>query len=142
MRTFNTTIGKVAIITDTHFGARADSPVFHDYFTRFYEDLFFPFIIKEKIKVVLHLGDFTDRRKYINFVTLNRVRNYFVKRIQELGLTMICTVGNHDTYYKNTNGVNSLQELFVDNPNIDRKSTRLNSSHLGISYAVFCLKKK
>src|SRR5205814_3113457 len=27
-------------------------------------------------------------------------------------------------------------------PLIDRKSTRLNSSHLGISYAVFCLKKK
>src|SRR5258705_8855060 len=27
-------------------------------------------------------------------------------------------------------------------PNQDRKSTRLNSSHLGISYAVFCLKKK
>src|SRR5258705_5133873 len=27
-------------------------------------------------------------------------------------------------------------------PYIDRKSTRLNSSHLGISYAVFCLKKK
>src|SRR5437899_6748054 len=28
------------------------------------------------------------------------------------------------------------------NFNVDRKSTRLNSSHLGISYAVFCLKKK
>src|SRR5205807_6092130 len=27
-------------------------------------------------------------------------------------------------------------------PNIDRKSTRLNSSHLVLSYAVFCLKKK
>src|SRR5436853_2164946 len=27
-------------------------------------------------------------------------------------------------------------------PRADRKSTRLNSSHLGISYAVFCLKKK
>src|SRR5205814_7813577 len=27
-------------------------------------------------------------------------------------------------------------------PHVDRKSTRLNSSHLGISYAVFCLKKK
>src|SRR5262245_56246145 len=26
-------------------------------------------------------------------------------------------------------------------PSLDRKSTRLNSSHLGISYAVFCLKK-
>src|SRR5262245_65978764 len=29
-----------------------------------------------------------------------------------------------------------------DRPLSDRKSTRLNSSHLGISYAVFCLKKK
>src|SRR3712207_8427742 len=28
------------------------------------------------------------------------------------------------------------------NPTIDRKSTRLNSSHANISYAVFCLKKK
>src|SRR5215475_14863048 len=27
-------------------------------------------------------------------------------------------------------------------PDIDRKSTRLNSSHVKISYAVFCLKKK
>src|SRR5205814_8983788 len=33
--------------------------------------------------------------------------------------------------------------LDVDHqPATDRKSTRLNSSHLGISYAVFCLKKK
>src|SRR5258705_1303669 len=29
-----------------------------------------------------------------------------------------------------------------DAPNIDRKSTRLNSSHLGISYAVFCLRSE
>src|SRR5205814_9846415 len=29
-----------------------------------------------------------------------------------------------------------------EKPQPDRKSTRLNSSHLGISYAVFCLKKK
>src|SRR5258705_9420251 len=35
--------------------------------------------------------------------------------------------------------------LFISDPNqspLDRKSTRLNSSHLGISYAVFCFKKK
>src|SRR5258705_7198334 len=34
--------------------------------------------------------------------------------------------------------VGALQPAFYQ----DRKSTRLNSSHLGISYAVFCLKKK
>src|SRR5437899_6445106 len=42
--------------------------------------------------------------------------------------------------------INKLREALgdsADNPRfIDRKSTRLNSSHLGISYAVFCLKKK
>src|SRR5207244_10302986 len=32
--------------------------------------------------------------------------------------------------------------LPLDVPNLDRKSTRLNSSHQIISYAVFCLKKK
>src|SRR5947199_8065965 len=32
--------------------------------------------------------------------------------------------------------------LLVAKEDRDRKSTRLNSSHLGISYAVFCLKKK
>src|SRR5438045_5534821 len=32
--------------------------------------------------------------------------------------------------------------MFFAFANPDRKSTRLNSSHLGISYAVFCLKKK
>src|SRR2546430_5369571 len=33
-------------------------------------------------------------------------------------------------------------ELGERNPHLDRKSTRLNSSHSQISYAVFCLKKK
>src|SRR2546427_1559188 len=35
-----------------------------------------------------------------------------------------------------------LQYDVVDGPPLDRKSTRLNSSHSQISYAVFCLKKK
>src|SRR5437773_4149905 len=32
--------------------------------------------------------------------------------------------------------------LWLTTPALDRKSTRLNSSHITISYAVFCLKKK
>src|SRR5438045_7289481 len=36
----------------------------------------------------------------------------------------------------------SLTGAFTRSRWLDRKSTRLNSSHLGISYAVFCLKKK
>src|SRR3712207_8324915 len=35
-----------------------------------------------------------------------------------------------------------VKPVFIGKPNADRKSTRLNSSHANISYAVFCLKKK
>src|SRR5690554_7274435 len=36
----------------------------------------------------------------------------------------------------------STYDRFTERPTRDRKSTRLNSSHVRISYAVFCLKKK
>src|SRR5258705_1856442 len=39
-------------------------------------------------------------------------------------------------------GAEGVASLEVAMRCLDRKSTRLNSSHLGISYAVFCLKKK
>src|SRR3712207_7429049 len=38
--------------------------------------------------------------------------------------------------------VEAADRLVHDDPGADRKSTRLNSSHANISYAVFCLKKK
>ena len=43
---------KVAIITDQHFGARKNSKLFHDYFLKFYEDVFFPTLEKEGIDTV------------------------------------------------------------------------------------------
>src|SRR3712207_6984096 len=41
-----------------------------------------------------------------------------------------------------TRGLRRLLDLFATEAILDRKSTRLNSSHANISYAVFCLKKK
>src|SRR5258707_2692273 len=41
-----------------------------------------------------------------------------------------------------TEALDALREFLTINPGTDRKSTRLNSSHANISYAVFCLKKK
>ena len=48
---------KVAILTDSHWGARKGSKLFHDYFEMFYNDIFFPTLEKEGITTVLHLGD-------------------------------------------------------------------------------------
>src|SRR5437899_9324572 len=41
-----------------------------------------------------------------------------------------------------TPSIKQTMTVILESPTKDRKSTRLNSSHLGISYAVFCLKKK
>src|SRR5262245_64534553 len=43
---------------------------------------------------------------------------------------------------KQTEALAEVPDLHDGSARVDRKSTRLNSSHLGISYAVFCLKKK
>jgi DNA repair exonuclease SbcCD nuclease subunit len=114
MKTFNTVNGKAVVLTDTHFGARTDSVVFQDYFMKFFQKEFFPFLIKNDIKIVIFAGDFVDRRKYINYVTLNKIRKYFIERLKKLGITFICIVGNHDTFFKNTNEINSIQELFSE----------------------------
>src|SRR5437899_11131289 len=44
--------------------------------------------------------------------------------------------------FKDETGITEKDEESFPTAGTDRKSTRLNSSHLGISYAVFCLKKK
>src|ERR1035441_5513141 len=44
-------------------------------------------------------------------------------------------------HFQNPAGPEQLQQVADRAHQLDRKSTRLNSSHLGISYAVFCLKK-
>jgi DNA repair exonuclease SbcCD nuclease subunit len=105
---------KIAIINDTHFGARNDSPLFLEYFMSFFEKQFFPYCKEHGITKVLHLGDLMDRRKYVNFNTLAEVRKRFVEWFDANGVEFHCILGNHDTFFKNTNHVNSIRELFHD----------------------------
>jgi DNA repair exonuclease SbcCD nuclease subunit len=103
---------KIALINDTHFGARSDSQLFFDYFMKFFDEVFFPYLLKNNIKTVIHAGDLMDRRKFVNFNILNQVRERFMEKIHEHGIQFHCILGNHDVYYRNTNKVNSLRELF------------------------------
>lgn len=102
---------KVAIITDQHFGARNDSTLFLDFYEKFYKDTFFPTLVKEKIDTVLILGDTFDRRKYINFFSLKRAKQMFFDPLFHMGIQVHMLAGNHDTYFKNTNDVNSADLL-------------------------------
>lgn len=103
---------KIAIINDTHFGARNDSSLFLEYFLEFFDDVFFPYLEEHNITQVFHLGDLMDRRKYVNFNTLSEVRNRFFKKFEDRNITLHAILGNHDTFYRNTNEINSPSELF------------------------------
>ena len=109
---------KVAIISDQHFGARNDSTNFLDFYEKFYKETFFPTIKKEKIDTLLILGDTFDRRKYINFFSLKRTKEMFFDPLYEKGIEIYMLAGNHDTYFKNTNDVNSVDLLLKEYDNI------------------------
>ena len=103
---------KIALINDTHFGARGDSQLFFDYFMKFFDEVFFPYLEEHDIKTVIHAGDLMDRRKFVNFSILNQVRTRFMNRLSDNDIQLHCILGNHDVYYRNTNMVNSIRELF------------------------------
>jgi DNA repair exonuclease SbcCD nuclease subunit len=109
---------KVAIITDQHFGARGDSIQCLDYYEKFYSDIFFPNLKEEGVKHILILGDTFDRRKFINFNTLARAKQMFFDVAYKEGIFITMIAGNHDTYYKNTNDVNSPELTLAEYENI------------------------
>jgi DNA repair exonuclease SbcCD nuclease subunit len=108
---------KIAIVTDIHFGARGDSKIFLDHQEKFFMEEFFPYIDKHNIKVVFDLGDTFDRRKYINYLSLKRCKEFFFEQLAKRGIEFHTLVGNHTTYYTNTNEVNSMGLLLKEYPN-------------------------
>lgn len=109
---------KVALVTDLHFGARNDSKRVHDHFEKFYSNVFFPELKKRGIDTVIDLGDTFDRRKFISFTSLKRARDMFFQPLADNNITLHVLVGNHDSVYKNTLEVNSVDLLLEEYTNI------------------------
>lgn len=109
---------KLCILGDTHFGARGDSLDFHNYFKKFYDDVFFPYLVENKINVVVQMGDLFDRRKFINFNSLYLSRKYFFDKLKENNINLYTLIGNHDVAFKNTLEVNSPSLLLNEYDNV------------------------
>lgn len=124
---------KIAIINDSHWGARGDSQLFFNYFMKFFDDVFFPYLKENNIKTIIHAGDFMDRRKFVNFNILSQIRSKFIDRINNEGIEMHCILGNHDVYYRNTNTVNSIRELFGKDLKLYEEPTVVNFDGLDIA---------
>jgi len=109
---------KVAIISDQHFGARKSSKFLHEYFKKFYDTIFFPYLEENNIKIVIDMGDTFDNRRSIDLWALEWAKENYYDRLQQLGVILHTIVGNHTAYYKNTNSVNSVGLLLKEYDNI------------------------
>ena len=126
---------KLAVLNDTHCGVRNSSDIFLKCQERFFGEVFFPYLKENNITQILHLGDYYDHRKFVNFKALNDNRKVFLEPMRDLGITMDIIPGNHDVYYKNTNQLCSLKELlgyFTSNVNILMEPTVLDYDGLKI----------
>jgi DNA repair exonuclease SbcCD nuclease subunit len=108
---------KISLISDSHFGHKTDSLLFHNTFVKFYDDIFFPELQRRGIKTIIHLGDLFDRRKYINFHILHRTRIDFFQKLVDGAYDTHIILGNHDVTFRDTNEVNSVRELCSHYPN-------------------------
>jgi DNA repair exonuclease SbcCD nuclease subunit len=129
-------MSKVLFITDQHFGVRSDSNHFSHYFERFYNKELLPFIDKHKIERVIDLGDTVDRRKYINFKTLSDARRMWFEPLAKRNIRLDMLIGNHSTYYKNTNRLNSPDLLFKDFTNVIPHSSPVELDIDGFAMAM------
>ena len=125
---------RVAIITDQHFGCRKNSKHFHDYFLKFYNDIFFPTIEKEGITTIVDMGDTFDSRKGIDFSSLSWAKNNYYDKLRDMGCKIHSIVGNHTAYYKNTNDINAIDLLLAEYSNIDTysKATEIKLDNLNV----------
>ena len=125
---------KVAIITDTHYGARKGSKYLHDYFELFYKNVFFPALEEHGIDTVIHMGDAFDSRKSIDYQSFEWAKRVVFEPLKKYKVHMI--IGNHDCYYKNTNDTNSPQLLLQSYSNIMtyREVTEVKIDNLNVLF--------
>jgi len=114
---------KIALITDTHYNFRKANKSFHDYFLKFYNDVFFKKLEKDRIKVAIHLGDAFDSRKGIDYWALEWAKVNVYDKFRDLGIKVYNIVGNHDAYYKNTNEINAIDSLLNEYKNVVKISS-------------------
>ena len=123
---------RIAVITDTHYGARKGSKHLHDYFELFYKNVFFPYLEENGITTVVHMGDIFDSRKSIDYQSLEWAKRVVFEPLKKYKVYAI--TGNHDCYYKDTNYVNSPELLLKDYTNIKTysKATEIKIDKLKI----------
>ena len=107
---------KVAILTDMHWLYKKNSQIYFKYFMKFYSNIFFPYLEEHNITTIIDLGDTTDDRKNLDIWGIHQMKKNFYDKLKEYTMHML--VGNHQTYYKNTNEINTPSVILKEYDNI------------------------
>lgn len=107
----------IAIVSDIHFGYKNNHKQRFEECMRFFEEQFFPFLTKNKIKDVLCCGDVFDSRTTIDWWILEQLKCRFFKWFDDNGVKFHIAIGNHDVYRKDAIDTNAFNHILNDNPN-------------------------
>jgi len=105
-------VTKFAILNDTHFGARRTSDIIIEEQRKFFDDIFFPYCKKHRIKRIFHAGDYFTDRYALSVKSMYASRKMFLEKLRDYDMKMEIIPGNHDLGYKNSSTLNSLKESF------------------------------
>lgn len=108
----------ILLFTDPHFGANGNSQLIRDSQTKFFDEVFFPYIKSNDIRQVICCGDFFDTRTSVDVNTLNYGKK-FLERFRDINCNLTIVLGNHDIYFKDHRKVNSLNPIAKNMPNIE-----------------------
>lgn len=122
---------KISFLGDLHFGVRNDSEYFYEYQRNFFTEIYIPYLIKNNIKHIIQVGDFFDRRQYINFKTYHFLVEFLPKLLKQNNIKMYVLIGNHDTALKSSNHINSPKLLLshIENIIVLDELTELKITH-------------
>jgi hypothetical protein len=123
----------VLFLADPHLGTSNHNKEVFKAHLEFFEQQLFPYVLQNKIKNVVICGDFYDNRNVVDIFILQETKERFFKWFADNNVSLHLTVGNHCTYFKDTNkyniytaaGIDKLTNIYVyhdvTNVIIDRK---------------------
>jgi DNA repair exonuclease SbcCD nuclease subunit len=127
---------KMILLGDLHLGARNGSSHFSTYFNKFFTDVLFPYMKKNKITHIIQLGDLFDNRTNLSYKAFHACKDIWFKQMGEHGFTMEVLIGNHDTTYRHTLEINSPELLLGEYKHIDVITSATQKNYDGMNIDI------
>ena len=124
------------LLGDLHLGARNGSSHFSTYFNKFFTDVLFPYMKKNKITHIIQLGDLFDNRTNLSYKAFHACKDIWFKQMGEHGFTMEVLIGNHDTTYRHTLEINSPELLLGEYKHIDVITSATQKNYDGMNIDI------